>query len=143
MQMNFDDVFDGAIIGQAELELRKAEVKILGDKPALTVSYVVIDSEPQGPQGLSANGEFINHVVWLPRDSESREASLSKKKMVKRFLTSHGIDTSDTIDIDEAAEELSANRVHIGANCEQDKWKLDNKGMVDTRIKSFFQLTSD
>src|SRR6056297_2080749 len=141
MQMNFDDVFDGAVEGQAELELRKAEVKVLGDKPALTISYVVVDSEPQGPQGLSANGEFINHVVWLPRDNESHEDALKKKKMLKRFLTSHGVDTSATLSLEEVAEMLASNRVHIGANCTEDDWKLREKGIVDTKIKSFFQLS--
>lgn len=140
MQMNFDDVFDGAVEGQAELETRKAEVKQLGDKQALVVSYVVVDSEPQGEGGLSANGEFIQHLVWLPSDNEPSDKTHSKKKMLKQFLKNHDIDTSQTVDMDEVAQYLTQNRIHIGANCKEDQWALENKGTVQTQIKSFFKL---
>lgn len=140
MQMNFDDVFDGAIEGKVELESRKAEVTQLGDKPALTVSYIVVDSEPQGDNGLSANGEFVNHVVWLPSDSEPADKQHNKKKMIKGFLNKHGIDTSQPVSMEEVAEYLSTSRVHVGANCALDEWKRDNKDIIDTKVKSFFQI---
>lgn len=138
MQMNFDDVFDGAVQGKALLETRKAEIKSVGNGlPILAVSYVVIDSEPQGDSGLSANGEMINHTVWLPQDTDPADKISMKKKMVKRFLDAHGIDTSQNIDMEEVAQFLDTNRVQVGANCDVDQWALDNRDTLQTKIKSF------
>jgi hypothetical protein len=141
MQYDFNDIFDGAVQGEAILEVRKAELKALPDgRPLINISYVVVDAEPQGEAGLSAVGEFVNHTVWLPYDSEGSEKVHNKKKMLKAFLKAHGIDTSQPVGPEDIVDFFNSNSLQVGAICEEDSYALKERGVVQTRVKAFKPL---
>lgn len=139
MNMDFSDVFDGAIEGSAELQVTKAEMATAGDKPVMRVTYTVLDAEPQGPKQLDVTGEFVNHTVWLPSSADDAVKVKNKKKMVKAFLTAHGIDASESIDLDDVPAYLVQNNVVVKAALEADDYALTNRGELQTRVKRFYK----
>lgn len=138
MILNFDDVFDGAVTGQAILQVTKSEMATAGDKPVMRVTYTILEAEPQGTNEADVTGEFVNHTVWLPSTADDSDKVKNKKRMLKGFLKAHGVDTSGEIEINDVPAFLVQNNVTVKALLEQDQWALENRDELVTRVKRFY-----
>lgn len=139
MIMNFDDVYDGALKGQAVLQVNKASEATVGDGlPVINVNYLVVEAEPQGDNEIDVSGEeFVNHTVWLPSSKDDAGKVKNKKKMLKKFLKSHGINPEGDFNTDEVVEMLNSEKPQVEVILDVDQWALENRGREDTKIKSF------
>ena len=140
MVINLDEIYEGAIVGEAILEGKKAEEKVIGDGyPILNFTYVVVDSMPQGPNEISVNGEYIFHTIFLPLDTDEPDRKMMKLKGLKRMMSAHGIDSDGAVDTTEIVEWFNSNRPTVGATLEVDDYQLKKTGEEKTRIKKFYQ----
>jgi len=139
MILDFSDIFDGAIEGPAELQVHSASMAMAGDKPVMRVSYTILEAKPQGAKEADVTGEFVNHTVWLPSAADEPDKIRNKKKMLKAFLSVHGIDTSAELEINDVPAALVNNNVVVKATLEQDDWALQNRDELVTRVKRFYK----
>lgn len=139
MIMNFDDVHDGAVKGQAVLQVNKAsEGTTKSGMPVINVNYLVVEAEPQGESEISVDGEeFVNHTVFLPTSTDESGKVKMKKKMFKAFLKAHGFDPEGNIDTSEVVEALNSEKPQVQANLDIDNWALENRGTEQTKITRF------
>jgi hypothetical protein len=141
MVIDMDAVFEGAVKGEAILESRKAEEAVVGNGlPIINITYVIVDSQPQGDKGLSANGEMVYHTIWLPQDADDADKKARKIKGIKNFMKKHGLETDGAIDTKELADYLNQNRIQVGALLDVDEWRLENRGDEVTAVKRFFNV---
>lgn len=141
MNIDFSDILDGAVIGTAELQLSKAEMAMAGDKPVINANYTIIEGEMQGPnKDIDPAGEFVRHTVWLPSSVDDASKVVNKKKMLKGWLTAHGIDTTGQLDLDDAIAELNSMKPVVKATLDVDNYTLEKTGESRTSVKRFYAI---
>lgn len=139
MIMNFDDVYEGAVKGQAVLQVNKAQEAALPDgRPLMRVNYLIVEAEPQGENEINIDGEeFVDHTVWLPSSVDESGKVRNKKKMFKSFLKAHGIDPEGNVDTSEVVEMLNNEKPQVQVQLDVDDWAMKNKGVEQTKIVRF------
>ena len=139
MIMNFDDVHDGAVVGQAVLQVNKAEENTLpSGAPIINVSYLITEAEPQGEKEVDVSGtEFVNHTVFLPQNQDPAGKARMKKKMFMQFLKAHGITPDGNIDTSEAVSVLNNEQPEVQAYLSEDDYAKKNRGIIQTKIARF------